>query len=167
MESHEQLFEKREQLLEFFEVKDLLHEIFDSAIIGYVERAGGTRFVLYDEEKMFEWFGTETLPEKKFILLLTKAGRDEISDMHLIATGFDDAIIGYAKMHEGESIVIYDSEKCIKILSDDSEESIRLENKDMTEEELQDEIYSSASDCFYFNTIDAYVGEKPQDLLLF
>lgn len=63
-------------------------------------------------------------------------------------------------MHEGDSIVIYDSEKCIKILSDDSEESIRLENKDMTEEEIQDEIYSSASDYFYFNTIDAYVGEK-------
>lgn len=91
---------------------------------------------------------------------MTKANREELNETHLVSDGLDDAVIGYAQMHEGDSIVIYDSEKCIKILSDDSEESIRLENKDMTEEEIQDEIYSSASDYFYFNTIDAYVGEK-------
>lgn len=72
MENSELLNNKREQLLEFFEVEDLLSETFDTALMGYVERAGGTRFVLYEEEKFFEWFETEPFPQKKFILFLTK-----------------------------------------------------------------------------------------------
>lgn len=64
MENSELLNDKREQLLEFFEVEDLLSETFATALMGYVERAGGTRFVLYEEEKFFEWFETEPFPQK-------------------------------------------------------------------------------------------------------
>jgi len=59
----------------------------------------------------------------------------------LVADGFDDAIIGIGRQFNTD-IVVYDEEKCIKIL---------MERDGMTDEE--------AEEFFEFNVVGAYVGE--------
>ena len=59
----------------------------------------------------------------------------------LVADGFDEAIIGVGRQFNTD-IVVYDEEKCIKIL---------MERDGMTDEE--------AEEFFEFNVVGAYVGE--------
>lgn len=154
---------KRDEILEFFNEEDLFDEKFDSALIGYVDRAGGSNYILYDEKKLFELFNLEPLHQKENHLYLTKANFDEINALNndlLIADGFNDAIIGHAKVFEGGTIVIYDTEKCIKILSDQNKEELSKEIPPKTAEEIDMESYEMAVDYFYYNTVSAYVGKK-------
>lgn len=60
----------------------------------------------------------------------------------LKADGFDDAIIGIGGRCGKPDIIVYDVNKCIKILI----------NQNMTEEE--------ARDYFEFNVVGAWVGEE-------
>ena len=60
----------------------------------------------------------------------------------LKADGFDDAIIGIGSRCGKPDIIVYDGNKCIKILI----------NQNMTEEE--------ARDYFDFNVVGAWVGEE-------
>ena len=60
----------------------------------------------------------------------------------LKADGFDDAIIGIGSRCGKPDIIVYDVNKCIKILI----------NQNMTEEE--------ARDYFNFNVVGAWVGEE-------
>ncbi len=60
----------------------------------------------------------------------------------LKADGFDDAIIGIGSRCGKPDIIVYDVNKCIKILI----------NQNMTEEE--------ARDYFDFNVVGAWVGEE-------
>lgn len=60
----------------------------------------------------------------------------------LKADGFDDAIIGIGSRCGKPDIIVYDVNKCIKILI----------NQNMTEEE--------ARDYFDFNFVGAWVGEE-------
>jgi len=60
----------------------------------------------------------------------------------LKADGFDDAIIGIGSRCGKPDIIVYDINKCIKILI----------NQNMTEEE--------ARDYFEFNVVGAWVGEE-------
>jgi len=60
----------------------------------------------------------------------------------LKADGFDDAIIGIGSRCGKPDIIVYDVNKCIKILI----------NQNMTEEE--------ARDYFEFNVVGAWVGEE-------
>ena len=60
----------------------------------------------------------------------------------LKADGFDDAIIGFGSRCGKPDIIVYDVNKCIKILI----------NQNMTEEE--------ARDYFDFNVVGAWVGEE-------
>lgn len=58
----------------------------------------------------------------------------------LIATGFDDAILGI----DGKTLrIIYSVERCIKILM-----------------EQENWNYEEAEEFFEYNTVSAYVGEK-------
>jgi hypothetical protein len=67
---------------------------------------------------------------------------EETESEILLADGFEEAIIGISEHNPGrEQVAIYDRDKCIEILA-----------KDMT--------YEEAEECLYFNTIDAYVGDK-------
>jgi len=59
----------------------------------------------------------------------------------LVADGFDEAIIGIGRQFN-KNLVIYDEDKCIKIL---------MERDGMTDEE--------AIEFFEFNVVGAYVGE--------
>lgn len=60
----------------------------------------------------------------------------------LKADGFDDAIIGVVRdMMNGQERVVYDSDKCIRILTDNG----------TTSEE--------AAEYFSFNVVGAYMGE--------
>ena len=60
----------------------------------------------------------------------------------LKADGFDDAIFGIGSRCGKPDIIVYDVNKCIKILI----------NQNMTEEE--------ARDYFDFNVVGAWVGEE-------
>lgn len=60
----------------------------------------------------------------------------------LKADGFDEAIIGVGYRCGQPDIIVYDAEKCVKILMDQG----------MTEEE--------AIDYFDFNVVGAWVGEE-------
>ena len=67
--------------------------------------------------------------------------KDNYPDV-LIADGFDDAIIGIAERYGMNSVVLYDKNKCVKIMQD---------RDNMTEEE--------AIEFFYYNIVGAYMGE--------
>ena len=60
----------------------------------------------------------------------------------LKANGFDDAVIGIGQRCGQEDIIVYDAQKCIKIL---------MERDGM--------IFEEAREFFEFNTLGAYVGE--------
>jgi len=60
----------------------------------------------------------------------------------LIANGLDEAVIGYIQRMNEPMVVVYDREKCIKIIKRDAKIS--------TEE---------AEEFFEFNVAGAYVGE--------
>lgn len=60
----------------------------------------------------------------------------------LFADGFDDAIIGYVINHHHNAVVVYDYQKCVRILIEEG----------LTEED--------ALDHLSFNTLGAYVGEN-------
>ena len=65
----------------------------------------------------------------------------EINEEMLFADGFDDAIIGYIERAGMPSVACYDKHKCIEILAEDMP-------------------YDEAHEYFYFNVLDAYVGEN-------
>ena len=67
--------------------------------------------------------------------------KDNYPDV-LIADGFDDAIIGIAERYGMNSVVLYDKNKCVKIMQD---------RDNMTEEE--------AIEFFNYNIVGAYMGE--------
>ena len=60
----------------------------------------------------------------------------------LLADGFEDAIVGIAERCSQNPLVVYDAEKCIKILMD---------RDGMDEDEAQE--------FFNFNTLGAWMGE--------
>ena len=61
----------------------------------------------------------------------------------LLATGYESALIGIT---EGPNpVAVYDTDECIRCLMEEDEE--RLSQED-------------ALDFFYFQTVNAYVGEK-------
>ena len=62
-----------------------------------------------------------------------------INELALVADGFDDALIGIDQV---DYVAVYDSDKCIDILMEDS---------DMTIQE--------ATEYFEFNVLGSYVGE--------
>ena len=152
----------REQILESNEDLEFFDESMDSALLGYAERAGGSNFVLYDKQKLIELFKDEPLHLKETNLLFTKASLVKIEKVEdgelLIADGFNDAIIGYAQMMEGNHIVIYDSEKCIDILAKDFEKEAKEENREKIEGEDDEDFNTMAIEYFYYNTAGAYVG---------
>lgn len=84
---------KREEILEFIEENgiELFDESKDEALIGYVERAGDSAFVLYDKNKIFELFKYEPLWYEEGHLYFTKATLKEIEKVDdgemLIADG--------------------------------------------------------------------------------
>ena len=59
----------------------------------------------------------------------------------LLADGYESALIGITE--GANSVAVYDTQLCIKCLMDED---------DMSEED--------AVDFFFFNTVQAYVGEK-------
>ena len=109
-------------------------------------------------------FKDEPLHIKDTNLLFTKASLEEIEKVEggelLIADGFNDAIVGYAQMLEGNHIVIYDSEKCIEILAKDFEKEAKEENREKIEGEDEEDFNLMAIEYFYYNTAGAYMGEK-------
>ena len=62
-----------------------------------------------------------------------------INEQALFADGFDEALVG---IDEGYYVAVYDVDKCIDILMQDS---------GMT--------FEQASEYFWFNVVGAYVGE--------
>ena len=64
-----------------------------------------------------------------------------VDDGLLLATGLEDALIGYVERYGSPPVAIYDRDRCIAIL---------IERDGMT--------YEGALDCFEFNTIGAWVG---------
>jgi hypothetical protein len=60
----------------------------------------------------------------------------------LIANGFDDAIIGIVERYGMNPVVLYNKDKCLKI----------LQNRDGMSE-------SEAIDFYYYNIVGAYMGE--------
>ena len=60
----------------------------------------------------------------------------------LLATGFDNALIGIGRIFNGHAIAVYDSELCIS----------ELQNKGMNRED--------AEDWFSYNVIGTYIGEQ-------
>lgn len=67
----------------------------------------------------------------------------EYEEGALLADGFEDAIIGVIYPPGGESVIAYDTYKCIQIL---------IDRDGMSEEE--------ALEYFQFNVAGAYVGER-------
>ena len=74
----------------------------------------------------------------------------------LLATGFDDAIIGMAERINLGPVVAYDVEKILEILIKDSE----VTAEDLDEgETLEQRQYSDAMEYFEFNIKSAWMGE--------
>jgi hypothetical protein len=77
----------------------------------------------------------------------------------LKADGLDDAIIGVDGL---EYRLVYGIEKCIDILAKD----MKVTKKDLSKGEIEEGLtikekkYELASEYFYYNTLNAYVGEK-------
>ena len=67
--------------------------------------------------------------------------KDNFPDV-LIADGFDKAIIGVVERYGMNTVVLYNKDKCLKILQ---------KRDGMTE--------SEAIDFYYYNIVGAYVGE--------
>ena len=67
--------------------------------------------------------------------------KDNFPDV-LIANGFDDAIMGIVERYGMNPVVLYNKNKCLKILQ---------KRDGMTE--------SEAIDFYYYNIVGAYVGE--------
>ena len=65
----------------------------------------------------------------------------EINDEMLFADGFESALIGYIERAGMPSVACYDKNKCIEILAEDMP-------------------YDEAHEYFYFNVVDAYMGEN-------
>jgi hypothetical protein len=144
---------KRLEILESIEDVELFDEKFDEALLGYVERAGGSNFALYDKEKLFELLKDEEFQGKEGHLYFTKATMKEIEGIDngelLVADGFNDAIIGYIQTFEGYHFVIYDTEKCIELLAKSFEEELKQENPEKTKEEIDQETHEMAVEYFY------------------
>jgi hypothetical protein len=71
--------------------------------------------------------------------------REEIADLNpeaLLADGFEDAVIGYSLNQHHAQVVVYDYEKCVRIL---------MGSHGMSDED--------AREYLCFNTLSAYVGE--------
>jgi hypothetical protein len=62
-----------------------------------------------------------------------------INELALVADGFDDALIGIDQV---DYVAVYDSDKCIDILMEDSDMNIQ-----------------EATEYFEFNVLGSYVGE--------
>jgi hypothetical protein len=67
---------------------------------------------------------------------------EELNPEAMKADGFDDAIIGVGSVASGNEILVYDANKCIKILMDRDSMS-----------------YDDACEFFDFNVRCAYVGQ--------
>ena len=67
--------------------------------------------------------------------------KDNFTDV-LIANGFDEAIIGIVERYGMNPVVLYNKNKCLKILQ---------KRDGMTE--------SEAIDFYYYNIVGAYMGE--------
>tara|TARA_R100000687_G_C6425063_1_gene152935 strand:+ start:654 stop:920 length:267 start_codon:yes stop_codon:yes gene_type:complete len=67
--------------------------------------------------------------------------KDNFPDV-LIANGFDDAIMGIVERYGMNPVVLYNKNKCLKILQ---------KRDGMTE--------SEAIDFYYYNIVGAYMGE--------
>jgi len=155
---------KRDEILESVEEAKFFSKSTDDALMGYVNRAGSDRYVLYDRDKLEKLMGTALhFCNQEKILYFTKATLDEIiavDEELLIADGYNDAIIGYAETHEGEKMVLYDSDKCIAVLQKDFEKETKERNPEKTQEAIDQETYQDAVEYFEYNTIGAYVGDK-------
>jgi hypothetical protein len=68
---------------------------------------------------------------------------EDFGEELLLAEGFDDAIIGIGERCGQPPLVVYDAEKCLKILMERDGRS-----------------HQEASDFFAFNTVGSWVGEK-------
>lgn len=66
-----------------------------------------------------------------------------IDDKMLFADGFDDAIMGYVERFRMGPVVLYDREKCIRVM---------MKRDGMTRDE--------ANEFFEFNVIGAWMGES-------
>jgi len=66
----------------------------------------------------------------------------ELNPEALLADGYEDAILGVAERCSKDALVVYDIQKCVRIL---------MERDGMTEEE--------AMEFFEFNTLGAWAGE--------
>ncbi len=65
----------------------------------------------------------------------------ELLDGALIADGFDDALIGVAHRADGQTIAVYDYERCVEML---------------TQRDSMD--YDGAVEFMDYNVVGAYVG---------
>ena len=85
--------------------------------------------------------------------------RDEIAEINpeaLLCDGFDDAIIGMAERINLGSVVAYDVEKIITILSKDME----VDESELEEgETIEMKQYEMAYEYFEFNIKGAWMGE--------
>jgi len=82
----------------------------------------------------------------------------EINPDALKLDGFDEAIIGFGERIGMNTVLIYDEDKIINILTDEmeiDEEHLKL----MTEEEIFNEKYSMAIEHLEFNIKNAWLGE--------
>ncbi len=80
----------------------------------------------------------QTINYKKLNL---KEKISEVNEDMLFADGFDGALIGYIERAGIPAIACYNKNKCIDILT-------------------QDMPHEDAMEYFYFNTVEAYVGEN-------
>lgn len=147
--------DKRTEIEEIIEDNaTLLDAKFDKALIGYIDCAGTGLSALYDEKILFEIYTFEPCCPAEGIFYLKRSTLEEIAAIDngemLTADGLDDAIIGYAYSKDHCNIVIYDTEKCIKILASG------YEGEGLSENEME----SMAYEYFYYNTVGAYVGER-------
>jgi len=117
----------------------------DFALIGYIERAGDDYMPVYNKVLLEN---TEKLPkETKYNCYATLGlNIDDIAEMEpetISYDGIEDAIIGLIELSDGEIVILYDVDKCIKVLT---------EKDEMTEED--------AWDHYYYNIVGGYVGKK-------
>lgn len=147
----------KDQIREEYEIEDFADEKFDSALIGVVEGFGAEFEPLYDWEIMKKL----PIPHDRWNefnhSMYWKMSLEEISNKFgdaLIATGYDDQIMGVVSKTGVDTVVLYDREAVLE------KKRLDIVSDEDYEEDPEYPAYISAIEDYEFNFIGGYLGPK-------
>jgi len=147
----------REEIESEFELESFADKVFDEALIGVVEQFGG------DVEPLYDWGVIEksSIPNGKLdefkSHIFTKMSLKDITEKHgdtLVATGYDDQVLGVVSKQGDETVVLYDKVGVI------SQKVSEIESEEDYEEDPDYPSCVHAMEDYSYNFIGGYLGPR-------